>query len=227
MRKIGYFAFSTVVLSVSLAGNAWAGDRPSLMQSSLSTAATAVQIAQAAGECRLVNRQMGIYQEPRTDSASLGLIQDGDVVVLGTGSDSGWARIVQPTVGWVDARNLRVIRCPSGLVRPQPDPIDPMPDHECAVVIYPGIEGLAIYDRPSSNSPPIGTLPERSRMELTGRRIGDRQGRQWVEIRSSNGLGWVAETGPTGPDSGYNIRRLQCSSIVGDNHLLNVSSTKG
>ncbi|HEY9648760.1 MAG TPA: hypothetical protein V6C88_20435, partial [Chroococcidiopsis sp.] len=51
-------------------------------------------LAQLEGQCRLVNRPMGIYEEPRTSSRSFGIVAENQVVVLGNGSENSWARIV-------------------------------------------------------------------------------------------------------------------------------------
>ncbi len=66
------------------------------------------QIAQA-GEtnCRQTNTVAGVYQQPDPISVSQGVLPAGQTVrleVIGTGT--GWSRIREPIVGWVEARYL-------------------------------------------------------------------------------------------------------------------------
>jgi hypothetical protein len=245
------------------------------------TRLTQTNLAQATpeieGECRLVNRQMGIYEEPRVDSPSLGVVPPDQVVLLGRGSDRGWARILAPTVGWIDASNLRVVECPANLMQmaeptaparpinppqqttqrdrpsssmatstrpaqssgrpatqrtaqPMARPVDSSMEqtserpastprqarqNTCAIVTYAGTEGLAIFSQPNPLSAPIGNLPSRSRLRLSGATVTDDAGRGWAEIILGDQYGWIAETGAAGPSSGFNIRRLPCREIVG------------
>lgn len=222
---------------------------------------SSLQLAQRPGECRLVNRSMGIYEEPRTDSTARGLVRTGDVVVLGNGSELGWARVTSPVVGWLDARNLRVIECPMGgdapVDFPQPttdfpqptnfpqptmgdrppepavdqpvmpaasEPATPArettpapdtPANQCAVVTYPGTEGLAIYADTADRMTALGQVIRGDRVLLTGERVIDPMGRRWVQVNLGNRLGWLAETGATGVNSGFNIRRVPCGDFVG------------
>ncbi|MBW4657931.1 MAG: hypothetical protein KME15_04600 [Drouetiella hepatica Uher 2000/2452] len=57
--------------------------------------------------CRQTNAITGVYEQPNLDSASRGILplaQTVRIEVLGTGT--GWARINQPVVGWIQARYL-------------------------------------------------------------------------------------------------------------------------
>lgn len=67
-----------------------------------------IQIAQAGDTlCRQTNTVTGIYQQPNIFSVSQGILAAGQTVrleLLGTGT--GWSRIREPIVGWVEARFL-------------------------------------------------------------------------------------------------------------------------
>lgn len=261
-KKAVYIFLSSVILNWIQPAIAQNSTHPAAIQTVpllLVQATTATE-----GECRLVNRQMGIYEEPRVDSPSLGIVPPDQVVLLGQGSDRGWARILAPTVGWIDASNLRVVECPANfrqVVEPSAPPrqtaqrdrsstgataasrpparsttrpparaaansIEQAAErpastprqarqNTCAVVTYAGTEGLAIFSQPDPLSAPIGNLPSRSRLRLSGATVTDSTGRGWAEIVLGNQYGWIAETGATGPASGFNIRRLPCREIVG------------
>jgi len=66
------------------------------------------QVAQSLGSsCRQTNATTGVYEQPNLDSASRGILTTAQTVrleLLGTGT--GWARINQPLVGWIEARYL-------------------------------------------------------------------------------------------------------------------------
>jgi hypothetical protein len=251
-----------LVVSLSISSGILASDTASFKITPLSRQ-DSFQLAQVAGECRRVNRQMGVYREPRIDSQSLGIVSVNDIVVLGSGSGSGWARITQPVLGWVDARNLGPAPCPSGTPAPAPTPTPtpapaptpaptPVPapapaptpaptptpapapapaptpapapaptpsptpgaaTNQCAIVTFSGTEGLVIRSQPNFRAAALGTVGTGSGIRLTGQRTTEQSGREWVEISRTGGTGWIAATGPTGTDSGYNIRTITCNSI--------------
>ncbi|MBD3882774.1 hypothetical protein IFO70_13460 [Phormidium tenue FACHB-886] len=70
--------------------------------------AAPLQVAQAVEtNCRQTNSATGVYEQPNVNSPSRGILPIAQTVqleVLGTGT--GWARISQPTVGWVEAQYL-------------------------------------------------------------------------------------------------------------------------
>ncbi|HEY9642377.1 MAG TPA: hypothetical protein V6C57_17960 [Coleofasciculaceae cyanobacterium] len=68
----------------------------------------AMQVAQGADSgCRQTNAVTGVYEQPSLDSASRGILSMSQTVRLElVGTGTGWARISQPIVGWVEARYL-------------------------------------------------------------------------------------------------------------------------
>ncbi|HEY9700002.1 MAG TPA: hypothetical protein V6D10_22275 [Trichocoleus sp.] len=66
------------------------------------------QLAQATDTgCRQTNAVTGIYLQPDLNSTSAGVLSAGQTIrlqVLGTGT--GWVRISEPAVGWVEAKYL-------------------------------------------------------------------------------------------------------------------------
>ena len=57
--------------------------------------------------CRVARDRVGIYAEPSTLAESRGFLEQDDVVLLGSGSGPGWARIVAPETGWIQSKFLR------------------------------------------------------------------------------------------------------------------------
>jgi hypothetical protein len=123
-----------------------------------------VELTQSQGQCRLVNRQIGIYVEPNVFSESLGVLPEEEIVVLGNGSGRGWARIIHPTIGWIDARNLGPVRCPADLANleppraPAPFP-SPMPQPAPQPMPQPGVPDPGSPDSfPQPDSVSVGGM---------------------------------------------------------------------
>lgn len=83
--------------------------------------AAPLQVAQAEEtNCRQTNSATGVYEQPNVNSPSRGILPIAQTVqleVLGTGT--GWARISQPTVGWIEAQYLTpAVPCQSDTTTP-------------------------------------------------------------------------------------------------------------
>lgn len=66
--------------------------------------------------CRQANSTTGIYAQPSLDSASRGILASAQTVRLELlGSGTGWARITEPAVGWVEAKYLSPATACTGL----------------------------------------------------------------------------------------------------------------
>lgn len=104
MGKIG----SVLFLGITTIAISWlparAFDRSDLEKQ----AGRSIQLAQVTDTgCRQTNAVTGIYLQPDLTSTSAGILPAGETIrlqVLGTGT--GWARISEPAVGWVEAKYL-------------------------------------------------------------------------------------------------------------------------
>lgn len=57
--------------------------------------------------CRQTNGLTGIYVQPSLESGSRGILASGQTVRLEmTSSGTGWARVTEPLIGWVEAKYL-------------------------------------------------------------------------------------------------------------------------
>lgn len=57
--------------------------------------------------CYWSTLQMGVYQEPNTQSTALGVLPAGAIVFIGPGSGQGWVRLQSPVVGWMATSGLQ------------------------------------------------------------------------------------------------------------------------
>jgi len=196
---------------------------PLLPTQAVAQAATPVAQAQAVDAyapvgCRITRDQIGVYQEPNLSEAALGVLAKDDTIALGTGSGNGWARIVAPQTGWVQAKFLRgnsATPCPAGqapasspnstvsapplAASPNPVAADPVSRAVCAVLPE---AGLIVRDQPSLvDSRVIGSIrPGNYTFQFTRDRTetGEPK-RQWAYI-TAPAKGWVS-TGIVGDGS--------------------------
>ncbi|MBI4782602.1 MAG: hypothetical protein HY785_14980 [Oscillatoriophycideae cyanobacterium NC_groundwater_1537_Pr4_S-0.65um_50_18] len=112
LTLLGYGAVYSVIGSIELFIGSW-GDRAIASAPAKYPLSPSVYLAQNHlaqnfdSGCRQTNAITGIYEQPNLDSASRGILPMAQTVrleVLGTGT--GWARINQPVVGWIEARYL-------------------------------------------------------------------------------------------------------------------------
>ncbi len=207
-------------------------------QSATSNASHSQVLAQSTGSyrpvgCRITQDQIGIYQEPNVTEAALGVVGKDVTITLGTGSGNGWARIVAPQTGWVQAKFLRgdgATPCPEGQVPVAPAPPDAAsntgttPGSSTSPAVTPTATaqvsravcavlpegGLIVRDRPNLlDSRVIGSIrPGNYTFQFTRDRkeIGEPK-RQWAYI-TAPAKGWVS-TGIVG--GGSNLSGEGCS----------------
>lgn len=105
--------------------------------------------------CRQTNTSTGVYSQPNLDSASRGILQSGQTVrleLIGTGT--GWARITEPVVGWVEAKYLTpAAACPGTAatsIAPTPTAAQPNGTQTVTVIceVLPS-EGLVVRSEPN------------------------------------------------------------------------------
>lgn len=190
-------------------------------------------LAQAGGSyapvgCRITRDQIGVYQEPNVTEAALGVLAKDVAITLGTGSGNGWARIVAPETGWVQAKFLRgdgSTPCPAGQnlgIAAPPTPSNtantgavagssntPGPVSRAVCAVLPE-GGLIVRDQPSLvDSRVIGSIrPGNYTFQFTRDRkeVGEPK-RQWAYI-TAPAKGWVS-TGIVG--GGSNLSGEGCS----------------
>lgn len=70
--------------------------------------------------CRQTNALTGIYVQPSLESSSRGILPNGQTVRLEVSSSStGWARVTEPLIGWVEAKYLTPATACSGFAASQ------------------------------------------------------------------------------------------------------------
>jgi hypothetical protein len=119
------------------------------------------QVAQTSdSSCRQTNVTTGVYEQPNLDSASRGILPIAQTVrleLLGTGT--GWARINEPLVGWIEARYLTPNAPCDGLEKIAPQTAAPANATASPVRT----------DRSSSSSPATSSDPTFSESERRSR----------------------------------------------------------
>ena len=184
-----------------------------LARSTVPNAAAPTEVAQAAGECRQVRRLERIYSAADVASDRIIDIQPGANVTLAgpvNQPSTGWIRVSYPAQGFIVAAFL----VPCGSVRPTPTPT-PAQSNACGLVTA---SSLAVRSGPSTLANATGTVFSGNGFRIVGgpqtqtTPASDR-GRIWLRINRYGVQGWIPETGPSGSDSGTNIRRVNCSDI--------------
>lgn len=99
---------SAGLTSAGLTGLGWSGFAVGLAASELARAG----VAQPVEACRRTNALTGIYVQPSLESSSRGILASGQTVRLEvTGAGTGWARVTEPLIGWVEAKYLTPAAC--------------------------------------------------------------------------------------------------------------------
>ncbi|NEQ24510.1 MAG: SH3 domain-containing protein [Microcoleus sp. SIO2G3] len=186
----------------------------------------AAQVAQAVGECRQVLRLERFYNAADVASDRIVDIAAGSNVTLAgpvNQPSTGWIRVSFPAQGYILAAFLAPCGSvptptPSPTPTPTPTPTpspSPPQSNACGIVTA---SSLAIRSGPSTLSGATGSIASGNGFRIIGgpqtqtTPASDR-GRVWVRINRNGAQGWIPETGPTGFNSGTNIRRVTCSSI--------------
>ena len=196
-RYIALFAvvFSTVggmqatatVLSRSAADNSRLTPEAMLLQNRSN-----VQLAQRVGECRAAARSTFIYQERSTTNRIRALQSNEQVILAEAGGRDGWIAVSSPISGFVQTQDLK--RCGE---------ISTLPPRRnlCRQVIYEGVEGVAVRDKPEISSSQISTVFFGDRVTLSNppEFITDGMGREWTKLAAPS-VGWMSNGIPARGD---------------------------
>lgn len=175
---------------------------------------TIVQLAQATETgCRQTNSVTGVYAQPSLESTSRGVLISGQTVrleLIGTGT--GWARVTEPTIGWVEAKYLTPAAACTGLSSSSqsgggntesatiPAPTAPLvqPSTRTVSVVCEVIptEGLVVRSEPSiAANTALYTLPKGAyQFQFTDNHLTTRSGnleRHWAYITAPYS-GWIS-----------------------------------
>lgn len=142
------------------------------------------------GECRAAARPIFIYQERSTANRIRALQPDERVILTEERGRNGWIAINSPISGFVQAKDLKP--CSDSATSPEPN--------LCRQVIYRGIEGVAVRERPSLDSPQIDTVFLGDQVTLANppKFITDDKGREWTRLAAPSG--WMSNGVPARGD---------------------------
>ena len=183
--------------------------------------ASAVAAQPAETGCRKTNALTGIYVQPSLESSSRGILASGQTVRLEvTGAGTGWARVTEPLIGWVEAKYLTPAACsgftataqPAAQLAVQPATIQPSgatatlpgatPGNIAASATAPvtcdvlPAEGLAVRSEPTTASNvALQILPKGTyQFQFTRDHVRSHEGqieRDWAYITAPY-QGWIA-----------------------------------
>jgi hypothetical protein len=179
----GLQATATVVTS-AISANVILESRPTL---SAKTSNTQV-VQRLVGQCRAAARSIFVYRERSSSNPIRALEANEQVTLAEANGRDGWIAINSPVRGFVETRDLR--RC-SRVEEPTRQL------NLCRQVTYDGIEGLAIRERPDSNSPRVGGVFYGERVTLSNppQFRQDSEGREWAKLTAPF-VGWISNGFP-------------------------------
>ncbi|NJO78296.1 MAG: SH3 domain-containing protein [Cyanobacteria bacterium RM1_2_2] len=198
-----FAAFASRVIATEL--------HPTIRESPAAARQTFVaqQVTQAETGCRQSQVTTGVYTQPNLDSNSRGVLNSGQTVRLDlAGSSTGWARITEPLVGWVEAKYLTPVAACTGLgyspaATPAPAPapstsaIAPIATATVSAVceVLP-TEGLVVRSEPTiSGNTVLHTIPKgRHQFQFTNNHLTTHSGNQsryWTYITAPYS-GWIS-----------------------------------
>lgn len=192
-------AFASRMMATELMGTR---DRPAL---------TEQMIAQSTETgCRQAQGTTGVYTQPNLDSGSRGVLNSGQTVRLDlTGSGTGWARITEPIVGWVEAKYLTPMTACTGGYTPVPGATASAPSAAptpssapvatatvSAVCEVLPTEGLVVRSQPTiAGNTALHTIPKgRHQFQFTSNQLTTHSGNQsryWTYITAPY-QGWIS-----------------------------------
>ncbi|HEY9725637.1 MAG TPA: hypothetical protein V6D50_04225 [Chroococcales cyanobacterium] len=176
-------ATATVVASAT-STNATVRSQLTLSQTSHNS-----QVAQGlAGQCRVSAKSIFVYRERSTANPIRALEANERVSLAEVSGREGWIAISSPVRGFVETRDLT--RCSRGEAPTRPLNL-------CRQVTYRGMEGLAIRERPESNSLRMGGVFYSQRVTLSNppEFRQDAQGREWARLAAPMD-GWISNGFP-------------------------------
>lgn len=148
------------------------------------------QVAQGlVGQCRVSAKSIFVYRERSTANPIRALEANERVALAEASGRDGWIAINSPVTGFVETRNLT--RCSRGEVTTRPLNL-------CRRVTYRGMEGLAIRERPDSNSLRMGGVFYSQRVTLSNppEFRQDAEGREWARLAAPMD-GWISNGFPS------------------------------
>lgn len=205
---------------ITIATSTWGvlANEPNESVAGQNSRTTVVQLAQAIETgCRQTNSVTGVYLQPSLESASRGVLTSGQTVrleLIGTGT--GWARVTEPMIGWVEAKYLTpAVDCTglsaaqfSGAVNgvgssasatvstPTITPVQPSTQTVAVVCEVIPTEGLVVRSEPSiAANTALYTLPKGAyQFQFTNNHLTTRSGnleRYWAYITAPY-PGWIS-----------------------------------
>jgi hypothetical protein len=159
-------------------------------QLALSQTSSNSQVAQGlVGQCRVTAKSIFVYRERSTANPIRALEGNERVSLAEASGRDGWIAINSPVRGFVETRDL------TGCSRGE------APTRQlnlCRQVTYRGIEGLAIRERPDSNSLRVGGAFNGERVTLSNppEFRQDTEGREWARLTAPI-AGWISNGFPS------------------------------
>jgi hypothetical protein len=196
-RPIALFAvvFSTVggmKATATVFTNTATGNRRVASEAMLFLNRSNVQLAQRVGECRAAARSTFIYQERSTTNRIRALQSKEQVILAEAGGRDGWIAVSSPISGFVQTQDLK--RCGEVSTLPARRNL-------CRQVIYEGVEGVAVREKPEISSSQISTVFFGDRITLSNppEFITDGMGREWTKLADPS-VGWMSNGIPARGD---------------------------
>lgn len=195
-----FIALFAVVLSTvggmkataTILSNTATGNNRLASQAMLSLKKSNIQLAQRVGECRAAARSTFIYQDRSTTNRIRALQSNEKVILAEAGGRDGWIAVSSPISGFVQTQDLK--RC--GEVSTLP-----VRRNLCRQVIYEGVEGVAVRERPEVSSTQVSTVFFGDRITLSNppQFITDGMGREWTKLTDPS-VGWMSNGIPARGD---------------------------
>ena len=196
-RFIALFAvvLSTVggmTATATLLSNTATGNSRLASEAMLFVNTSKVQLAQRVGECRTAARSTFIYQERSTTNRIRALQSNEQVILAEAGGRDGWIAVSSPISGFVQTKDLK--RCAEVSTRP-------VRRNLCRQVIYEGVEGVAVREKPEISSSQVSTVFFGDRITLSNppEFITDGMGREWTKLADPS-VGWMSNGIPARGD---------------------------
>jgi hypothetical protein len=144
------------------------------------------------GECRAAARSTFIYQERSTANRIRALQANDRVILAEERGRNGWIAINSPISGFVQAKDLKF--CSESTTSSSSE------QNLCRQVIYRGMEGVAVRERPNLDSPQVDTVFLGDRITLSNppEFITDNTGREWTRLAAPSG--WMTNGVPARGD---------------------------
>ena len=133
------------------------------------------------GACRAAARPTFIYQERSTANRIRALQANERVILAEERGRNGWIAINSPISGFVQAKDLKL--CSESTTSSSSG------QNLCRQVIYRGIEGVAVRQRPNLDSPQVDTVFLGDQVTLSNppEFITDGTGREWTRLAIPSG----------------------------------------